>query len=109
MGLDISISRRKKIVCPACGEVVGYDVVVCEDSSGRIWYSFLESIGYYVPFEQRTEENDWYGKDMVLTEDQVKELYRFVESNSPYNHGAIRCLIATASFEHGDVVVNADW
>ena len=71
MGLDITFMRRKNIVCPKCGEIVGHTTVDSIDAGGRGWYPLLESIGYYVPYEQRTEENDWYGKDMVLTDEQA--------------------------------------
>lgn len=64
MGLDVSIIRRKDLVCPKCGEVVSTISMDDVDSGGRVWYPFLESIGYYVPYDQWTEENDWYGKDM---------------------------------------------
>lgn len=79
MSLDVRIKRRKDIVCPKCDEVVAYTDIDCVDGGGRPWYPFLESIGYYVPYEQRTEENNWYGKDMVLTDGQTKELYDFVK------------------------------
>lgn len=110
MGLDIRFSQRKKATCPHCGkEIVSAEIVDAEDSNGRAWYRFLESIGYYVPHEQRTEENDWYGKDMVLTKEQANYAYRFVKKNEVYNRQMIAMLIATALFEEDYVVVNADW
>ncbi len=109
MGLDISITRRKKVVCPKCGEVVSYTDVDCKDSGGRVWYSLLKSFGYYVPIEQRTEENDWYAKDMTLTDSQADELYRFLESESVYNGRNVANLIAIARYERDDIVINANW
>ena len=109
MGLDITITQQKKIVCPKCGEVVGYNTVDYETSGGKAWYSYLESIGYYVPYEERTEENDWYGKDMTLTDDQVDEMYAFLRKEDVYGKSVIMKMIAIARFEHDDVVVNADW
>ena len=58
MSLDITFTRRKKIVCPKCGEVVGHNDLDTVDSGGRLWFPFLEQIGYYVPYDKRTEEND---------------------------------------------------
>ena len=55
MGLDIDISRKAATICPLCGKITGYKVDHTEESGGRVWYSFLESIGYYVPWEQRGE------------------------------------------------------
>lgn len=109
MGLDITFTQRKRIVCPKCGEIVGYTDVDCVDASGRGWYPILESIGYYVPYEQRTEENDWYGKDMVLTEKQADEVYQFVKKNDLYGSYLVQKLIAEAIYEQDDIVLNADW
>ena len=110
MSLDIQFTARENVVCPKCGEVVATEAVASEGSGGRAWYSILEEIGYYVPYEQRTEENDWYGKDMALTEEQAKEVYRFVvKNNDLYNCVAIRCLIAMAIVEKLTIIVNANW
>ena len=109
MGLDVRFIRRKKIVCPHCGGLVGHTDEDCIYGGGRAWYPFLESIGYYVDYEQRTEENDWYGKDMVLTNAQAEELYRFIQTHDPYGVVGLPQLIATARFENDDIVVNADW
>ena len=109
MGLDIRVIQRKSIVCPKCGEVIGHTDVDCVDAGGRAWYPFLESIGYYVPYDQRTEENNWYGKDMVLTDDQADELYRFAKKNDLYGSYLVTKLIAEAVYENDSVVVNADW
>lgn len=109
MGLDISFVRRKKVVCPHCGEVVGHNEVDRIDGGGRGWYPFLESIGYYVEYEQRTEENDWYGKDMVLTDAQAEELYRFIQQHDLYGSVGLPALIALARLENDEIVVNADW
>lgn len=110
MSLDITFTQRKKTFCPHCGkEIVGNCVEVVANSGGRAWYPFLESIGYYVPYEQRTEENDWYGKDMVLTKEQANHAYHFVKYEEVYNWREIRGLIAVALVEEDDIVVNADW
>ncbi len=110
MSLDVTFSQAKKAFCPHCGmEVLGHEIVDSEDSGGRAWYPFLESIGYYVPYEQRTEENDWYGKDMVLTREQAQQACKFAIKNDVYNGKAISKLILWALSEEDYIVVNADW
>lgn len=74
MGLDIVVMERKDVRCPHCGEVIITVDVASTDSGGSLWYDFLERLGYYVPYEKRTKENDWYGKDMVLDNEQAKQL-----------------------------------
>ena len=85
MSLDITIKERKEFRCPDCGRLVTTQDIGAECSSGRVWYDFLEPIRYYVTYEKRTEDNDWYGEDMVLTEAQAKQLADFVSDNQPYN------------------------
>ena len=109
MSLDITIKERKEFRCPHCGQLVTTQNVYVERSSGQVWYDFLESIGYYVPYEKRTEGNDWYGKDMVLTEEQAKQLADFVSDNKPYNDRDVECLVARAQLHGNKVVINAEW
>ena len=109
MSLDITIKERKEFRCPDCGRLVTTKYIDEEYSGGREWYNFLEPIGYYVPYEKRTEENDWYGEDMVLTEEQAKQLADFVFDNQPYNARYIVCLVARALMRGNRVVINADW
>ena len=109
MSLDITIKERKEFRCPECGRLVTTQDIDAEGSSGRVWYDFIEPIGYYVPYEKRTEENDWYGEDMVLTEEQAKQLVAFVSDNQPYNARDIECLVARALLHGNKVVINADW
>lgn len=109
MGLDIRIIHQTKITCPECGTVVDTKVVDCVGSGGRDWYGVLESIGYYVPFEQRTEENDWYGKDMILTDEQIDKIMKFLDGQSVIEAVSAKSLIALAKYEGHDVVINADW
>lgn len=75
----------------------------------RMWCGFLESIGYYILYEHRTEENDWYGKDMILTEEQTKQLVDFVSENQLYNARNVKCMIASALLNGNKVIINADW
>ena len=109
MSLDITIKERKEFRCPDCGRMVTTQDIGAECSGGRVWYSFLEGIGYYVPYEKRTEENDWYGKDMVLTEEQAKQLSDFASDYCPYNCGTIVNLVARSLMHGNKVVINADW
>lgn len=109
MGLDITIKERKEFRCQHCGRLVTTQDIYAEDSCGRIWYDFLESVGYYVPYEKRTEENDWYGEDMVLTEAQAKQIADFVSDNHPYNARDVECLVERALLHGNKVVINADW
>ena len=109
MSLDITIKERKEFYCPDCGRLVTTQDIGAEYSDGRVWYNFLEPIGYYVPYEKRTDENDWYGKDMVLAEEQAKQLADFVSDKHPYNARDVECLVARALMRGNKVVINANW
>lgn len=109
MGLDIRFIHRRNIVCPHCKTVVSTEDVYVTSSGGREWYDILESFGYYIPYDKRTEENDWYAKDMVLTTEQAKQVYNFVKTSDVYDAKDILGLIATALLEEDVVVINADW
>ena len=109
MSLDITIKERKEFRCPDCGWLVMSQDIDAECSSGRVWYDFLESIGYYVPYEKRTEGNDWYGEDMVLTEEQAKQLAQFVSDYQPIYYHDIEVLVERALIRGNKVVINADW
>ena len=109
MSLDITIKERQEFRCPDCGRLVTTQDIGEECSGGRVWYDFLEPIGYYVPYENRTGENEWYGNDMVLTKEQEKQLTDFVSDNLPYHWVAINNLIASAMLHGNKVVINADW
>lgn len=110
MGLDINFISRKNVICPHCGTVVATENIYCENSGGRNWFKILEAFGYYVPYDQLTEENNWYGKDMTLTAEQAKQVYDFIKKNPElYNANNIMGLIATALVEGNAVVINADW
>ena len=109
MSLDITIREQQEFRCPDCGRLVTTQDIGAECSGGRVWYNFLEPIGYYVPYEKRNEDNDWYGEDMVLTEEQAKQLAEFVSDNQPYNARDVECLVARALLHGNKVVINADW
>ena len=109
MSLDITIKERKEFRCPDCGRLVTTQVIDAECSSGRVWYDFLQGVGYYVEGDNTTEENDWYGEDMVLTEEQAKQLADFVSDYCPYNCGNIVNLVARSLLSGNTVVINEDW
>lgn len=109
MGLDITIKERKEFRYPECDRLVTSIDIKEEGSSGRVWYDFLEPIGYYVPYEKRTEENDWYGKDMELTEEQAGQLVYFVHLQKPYNGMSIAYLVEEALMDGNKIVINANW
>ena len=110
MSLDIRFTSRRNVICPHCNNIVMTEDVYCVDSGGRGWYPILESLGYYVPYDQRTEENDWYCKDMVLTTEQAKQVYTFIRKHpNLYNEDEVLGLIATALVDENAVVINANW
>lgn len=109
MSLDITIKEQKEIRCPDCGKVVAYQDVAAEDSGGSAWYDFLERVGYYVPAEKRTEENDWYGKDMLLTPEQARQLIGYAAPQLVYNYRAVVNLVAGALTRGNHIAINADW
>lgn len=109
MDVDIDIKQRRTVRCPHCGEIVGVRDVCVENSGGRMWYPFLEAVGYYVDYDKRTEENDWYCKDMVLNKEQTDLLFRYCRSEEVYNSDAIATMVAVAEVEGDDVVINANW
>ena len=109
MSLDITIKERKEFRCPDCGRLVTTLDIGEECSSGRVWYDFLQGVGYYVEDDNPTEENDWYGKDMVLTEEQAKHLADFVSEYQPYYARDVECLVARTLLHGNKVVINADW
>ena len=109
MGLDITIKERKEFRCPDCGRLVTTQDIDTEYSCGRVWYDFLQGVGYYAEGDNLTEENDWYGEDMVLNEEQAKQLADFVSENQLYNALDVECLVASALIHGNKVVINADW
>lgn len=109
MGLDITISERKEYRCPNCGIPVGHTDIASTDSNGSLWYDFLEKLGYYVSYEKQTKENDWYGKDMVLDNEQAKQLVDYAVKKKVYKWDSV-VWIVTEALAHGNkVVINADW
>ena len=54
-------------------------------------------------------ENDRYGKDMELTEEQAKQLVYFVHLQKPYNGMNIAYLVQIALMDENKIVINANW
>ena len=109
MSLDITIKERKEFRCPDCGRLVTTQDIDADYSGGRVWYDFLQGVGYYVEDDNPTEENDWYGKDMELSNEQSKQLADFVSEYQPYKAQYVECLVARALMHGNKVVINADW
>ena len=113
MGLDITISRAKPIYCPHCGELVTYRDVDTINCSGVWWYEYLESIGYYKPYVKgQPYSQPMYGEDMVLNDEQIDELIKFV--NQPDFGSSLQMeqalwLIESALSYKDKIVINADW
>ena len=113
MGLDITISRAEPIYCPHCGELVTYRDVDTINCGGRWWYEYLESIGYYKPYVKgQPYSQPMYGKDMALKDEQVGELFKFVnktELKDWYYITEVKDLIESARIDGDKIVINADW
>ena len=109
MGLDIVVMERKAVRCPHCGEVINTVDIASTDSGGWLWYDFLERLGYYVPYEKRTKENDLYGKDMVLDNEQAKQLVDYAVKKEVYNWDGVESVVMEALAHGNKVVINADW
>ena len=109
MSLDITIKEREEFRCPDCGRLVTTQDIGAECSSGRVWYDFLQGVGYYVEDDNPTEENDWYGLDMVLDEKQAKQLAQFVSDYQPTGYDDIEVLVARALLHGNQVVINSSW
>ena len=109
MGLDITISERKEYRRPNCGISVGYTDIASTDSGGRAWYEFLENVGYCVPYDKRTEEKDWNCLDMVLDNEQAKQLADYAVKKEVYNWDGVERVVATALMHENKVVINANW
>ena len=109
MGLDIVVMERKDVRYPHCGEVINTVDVASTDSGGRAWYEFLENIGYCVPYGKRTEEKDWNCLDMVLDNEQAKQLADYAVKKEVYNWDGVESVVATALMHENKVVINANW
>ena len=53
--------------------------------------------------------NDWYGKDMVLDNEQAKQLVDYAVKKEVYNWDGVKSVVAEALAHGNKVVINADW
>ncbi len=110
MELNIRFKTQSPIICPHCGEIVDYKTIEEVNSGGRVWYDFLEDIGYYVPDEKQSNETPGkYGEDMALSTDQIKTLRKFLKTHNIYEHRDIDCMALKALVDEQSMIVNADW
>lgn len=72
-------------------------------------HEFLENIGYCVPYGKRTEEKDWNCLDMVLDNEQAKQLADYAVKKEVYNWDGVESVVATALMHENKVVINANW
>ena len=83
------------------------------DGGGRWWYEFLESIGYYKPYVKgQPYSQPMYGKDMVLNDEQVDGLIKFVNQpdfGSSLQMEQVLWFIESALSDGYKIVINADW
>lgn len=77
-----------------------------DDVGDRVMH---QKLGYYVPYEKRTKENDWYGKDMVLDNEQAKQLVDYAVKKEVYNWDGVEWIVTEALAHGNKVVINADW
>lgn len=109
MSLDITIKLQKEHRCPDCGKLVFLETVHEVESGGKEWYEFLTDVGYYVTYNTNYGNADWYGEDMVLPEQAVKNLLAFIYRVQPYHYDLIIGLINEARTHGLRVVINANW
>ena len=105
MGLDVTIKEVQEFRCPDCGKLVTKKDVNEVSVGGHDWHDFLKSINYYA----KGGDNDWYGKDMVLTEEQARALAEYSVKKVFWPNNDIEKLVAVALLRGHKVVVNADW
>lgn len=110
MSLDIRFKTQTPIICPHCGEVASYETIDEVSSGGRVWYDFLEDIGYYVSDEKQANEvPSKYGEDMILSIGQIKTLRKFLKTHDIYEYRDIDCMALKALIDEQKLIVNADW
>lgn len=62
-----------------------------------------------VKLDASYEEYDWYGEDMVLNNEQAKQLADYAVKKKVYNWDNVERVVATALMHENKVVINADW
>lgn len=110
MGLSMKVSWYDTGKCPHCGQPIKGTLRDWADSNDRYWYAWLEHIGYCPRVgENRTPDEDWYGKDMTLTAQQVKELAEYAKAMKVFNWIQIDLMVKAVLEYGGFIVINADW
>lgn len=105
MGLDVTIKEREEFCCPDCGKLVTTKDIKEVNVGGSDWYDFLKSINYYA----ENGDSSWYGKDMVLTDDQARELADYAVKKVYWPDNDVERLVAVALLRGHEVVISADW
>lgn len=57
----------------------------------------------------RPEEKDWNCLDMVLDNEQAKQLADYAVKKEVYNWDGVESVVATALMHENKVVINANW
>lgn len=60
-------------------------------------------------YGKRTEEKDWNCLDMVLDNEQAKQLADYAVKKEVYNWDGVENVVATALMHENKVVINANW
>lgn len=105
MGLDVTIKEVQEFRCLDCGKLVTTKDVNEVNAGGSDWRDFLKSINYYTG----NGDCNWYGEDMVLTEEQARALAEYSVKKIYWPNNEIEKLVAVALLRGHKVVVNADW
>lgn len=105
MSLAVTVKEVQEFRCPDCGKLVTTKDVNEVNAGGPDWRDFLKSIDYYA----EGGDSGWYGKDMVLTDEQARELAKYSVKNVYWPNNDIEKLVAVALLRGHKVVVNADW
>lgn len=105
MGLDVTIKERQEFCCPDCGKLVTTKDIDEVNVGGSDWRDFLKSIKYYI----EGGDSDWYGEDMVLTDEQARDLAKYSVEKVYWLNNDVERLVAIALLRGHKVVINADW
>lgn len=99
MGVSINVMTAK-ILKSDSGEFIGLKYPMYYDNGGNCFMKFISDIGY---------GDDQYGKHIILTEDQVDLLIRFLGKNCIYDYDGMLSGINRARMNGESVFFEADW
>lgn len=97
MGLDVTIKEVQEFRCPDCGKLVTTKDVNEVNAGGSDWRDF------------DGDDCEWYGEDMVLTEEQARALAEYSVKKVYWPNNEIEKLVAVALLRGHKVAINADW